>query len=174
LRCRAQQLKAKRQGRGTPAVGQEAEVPNADEAFSAASFRSLASPGAWASTRRAACDSQDAVPRLRLPANPDLTRSSSQRCNSSAPSLTRSSLRAAVFACDSGSLGSFDFVVAAVSFLAARSLRPFSQEATVSGAEVLAKSDGCSAKSKKRASPCLQGNLRLGQLHLKAGSARSI
>ena len=33
LRCRAEQVKAKRQQRGAPPVGQKAEVPNTDEAF---------------------------------------------------------------------------------------------------------------------------------------------
>jgi hypothetical protein len=33
LLCRAEELKAKRQESGTPPVGEEAEVPNADEAF---------------------------------------------------------------------------------------------------------------------------------------------
>ena len=56
----------------------------------------------------------------------------------------------------------------------ARSRRPSSQALThAGGAPVVLKRCGSCARISSSASPCLHGNLRLGQLHLKTGPLRS-
>ncbi len=56
----------------------------------------------------------------------------------------------------------------------ARSSRPTAHSRAKSAATAASPTASpCSTHSKRSAKPCLQGNFRLGQLHLHAGSVRS-
>jgi len=103
--------------------------------------------------------------------------SASQRCNSwAAPSMRAqrwvSRWRSRVTAA-SASAGAAVRACSRSSFFWALSAREASHSLTQAGASPGLNRAPCSARSNNSARPCLQGNLRLGQLQRKAGPARS-
>ncbi len=139
--------------------------PGPEPGIAPSSRTRAASPGAWASTMRAAVSSHSAYPACSAPARPDRSRSARRRSSSPAPTSIRAARRSARLRAASAS------TAAAVSLRSARCRRPSSHCRTQSGGSC---PPGTAAGSPdhRSSSPsaCLQGNLRLGQLHLKAGA----
>ena len=97
-----------------------------------------------------------------------------QRSSSSRPAATFRSRAVARFSAASGSAiaGASPVVLAAAA--SARADRPSSQVATSADSSDIGSAVGSEAATRPSASPCLHGNLRDGQEHLKAGPARSM
>ncbi len=131
-----------------------------------------ARPGIWASTRRAAAASQKANGWCRAEATPWRTRSKSHRSNSSIPADIVSIRCASRFACASGSGGAASFAAPADPGALAASRCTHSAAKSAGRASSATDPSPC-AHSSSRASPCLQGCFRLGQVHRNDGSVRS-
>ncbi|GAA2785166.1 hypothetical protein GCM10019017_32790 [Streptomyces showdoensis] len=127
-----------------------------------------ASPGACASTMRAAVSSHSPGPDRSAAARPPRSRSASRCSNSCAPAVIRAARRSARRRAASGSAGPESAAVPAAS---ARPRRAASHSSAQSGAAACPGPAGRppSAQSSSSPSACLHGNFRLGQLQWYAG-----
>src|SRR5918993_1528336 len=157
--------------------GEERESPDPVEELGSPESRRrrAATPGAWASTRRLACSSQNDGGCVPAAARPPRTRSSIHRSSASRPADMRESRCESRFfsrfslATRSGaaaSSGPFERSPAVV--LAARRASQSVTQAGEAGSEGMAPRD-----KKSRPMACLQGCLRLGQEHFTARAERA-